>query len=326
MKHLFILNPKSFWHKWKQEAVLARIHDFFKIMGTDNYTVHISRFPRDAMGFIHRFMKELPAETPLRVYAIGGDGILFDCLNGIVGFPNVELAAIPYGYSNNFIRGFDWKNRSLFRDISRQFTSPAIPMDIIHCGNSYALSFCALGIEAQSVFNIMRLRNNMREGEKFMQWLGRRLYSAIYYVGAVSACFDKEVYRRHYEIDIDGEDLSGNYRSILMANGPYYGGNIHPVSAAMPNDGMMDIVLARSGNPIRAAALIPAYIMGLQHKFPGDFILKRGRKIRIGSGEPIMAASDGIIFYGKDFTVELMPGALRFVDVTGQGYRGVADA
>ena len=327
-KHLFILNPKSFWHKWKQEAVLARIHEFFEIMGNDNYTVHISRFPRDATGFINRFMRDLPAETSLRVYAIGGDGILFDCLNGIAELPNAELAAIPYGHSNSFIRGFGcWENRASFRDISCQVTSSTIPMDIIRCGNRYILNYCTFGIEAMSILNAARLRNNMRESEEFTQWLGRRLYTPLYYMGAVSAYFDKDIHGRHYKIDLDGEDLSGGYCSILIANGPYYDDNKHPASQAMPNDGMMDIILTRSAHPIRAIILIPSYIMGLQHKFPGDFILKRGRKLRISSEDqhPIMSASDGVIFYSRDVTVELMPGALRFVDAAGQGYWGVTN-
>ncbi|MDR2434838.1 MAG: hypothetical protein LBD47_09760 [Treponema sp.] len=322
MKHLLILNPKSFWHTWKQEAVLARIHEFFKITGADNYVVHISRFPRDATGFIRRFMRELPPGTPLRVYAIGGDGILFDCLNGIAGLPNVELAALPYGHVNSFIWGFGRQNWPLFRDIARQFTAPTVPMDIMYCGDTYAFNSCTVGIEAQAVLNIERLRNSMREGEQFTRWLGRRLYTAIFYAGAIAACFNKEVYR-HYEIDIDGEDLSGSYRSILIANGPYYGGNKSPASAAMPNDGMMDIILTRSRNPLRAAVLIPFYLKGRQQQFPGDFMLKRGRKIRISSAELFLSACDGVIFYRKIFSVELMSGALRFVDAARQGYRRI---
>ncbi|MDR1576590.1 MAG: hypothetical protein LBS37_11340 [Treponema sp.] len=320
MKHLFILNPKSFWHAWKQEAVLARIHGFFKITGTDNYTVHISRFPRDAVGFITRFMRDLPPETRLRVYAIGGDGILFDCLNGIAALPNAELAALPYGHANSFIWGFGRQNWSLFRDIARQFTAPAVPMDIMRCGDSYALNFCTAGIEAQAVLNIERLRARIRAGDQFTQWLGRRLYTAIFYAGVLAACFNTDAYR-HYEIDLDGEDLSGGYRSILIANGPYYGGNKHPAPAAMPNDGMMDIILTRDRNPLRAVALLPFYMRGRQERFPGDFVLKRGRKIRISSEEPFLSTCDGVIFYRKVFSVELLPGALRFVDAARQGYR-----
>jgi hypothetical protein len=35
-KHLFILNPKSFWHKWKQTQVLSRIHGFFNTANNTN--------------------------------------------------------------------------------------------------------------------------------------------------------------------------------------------------------------------------------------------------------------------------------------------------
>lgn len=322
VKHLFVLNPKSFWHKWKQDAVLSHIHDFFETEDAENCTVYFSRFPRDAAGFISRFAREFSAETTLRVYAIGGDGILFDCLNGIMGLPNAELAALPYGHTNNFVWGFGKENIPLFRNIFLQCTSPAIPMDVIRFGSSYVLNFCTIGLESLAILNAGQLRKDMQKGDKSAQWMCRRLYNAIYYAGFIPACFNKKVLGQYYEIDIDGEDLSGRYRSILIANASYYGGNKHPAASAMPNDGMMDIILARSGSSMRAISMIPFYILGGHDKISGDFIMKRGRKIYVSSRDPALVNYDGTAFYDGNFTAELMPAALQFVDASGQGYKG----
>jgi len=126
--HLFILNPISFWNMWKQTQVLNRIQSFFSTIDNNDYAIHISRFPRDAASFIPVFARALPKGTVLRVYAIGGDGILFDCLNGVMGIENAELASIPYGRTNDFIRGFGKNEDVFFKRLALQYNAPTIPL------------------------------------------------------------------------------------------------------------------------------------------------------------------------------------------------------
>jgi diacylglycerol kinase family enzyme len=320
MKHLFILNPKSFWHKWKLESVLSKIHDFFKIAGPDSYTIHISRFPRDAVGYIRHVAAELPKVVTLRVYAVGGDGILFDCLNGMMGLSNVELGVMPYGHTNNFIRGFGRKSKGQFRDMEREFTSPVTPLDVIRSGSHYALNFCAIGVEALAIHNALKLHGKLEEGGPFSQWLGRRLYNQIYYLGGVPACLNRKLLHQYYEIEIDGEDFSGQYRNILVANGAFHWG--HPAPSAMPNDGLIDIILSCGAGWLRTVSLIPIYMQGRYSPFPRDFIVKRGRRIRIHTEEPFLISCDEVPFYNNDCVIEVLPGAVQFVDASKYGYGG----
>ncbi|MDR0624169.1 MAG: acylglycerol kinase family protein, partial [Treponema sp.] len=106
MHHLFILNPKSFRRAREMDSLISSIDSYFKSVNQDNYKLYISRFPRDAIGAIRMFMAGIPEDSRVRVYAAGGDGILFDCLNGVVGFENAELAIMPFGITNNFVRSF----------------------------------------------------------------------------------------------------------------------------------------------------------------------------------------------------------------------------
>jgi diacylglycerol kinase family enzyme len=320
MIHLFIVNPKSFWNNWKLEQVYAKIRGFFK--NAEDYSVVVSRFPRDTIGFINNFVKKYPDDTWFRVYAVGGDGILFDCLNGIMGLPNTQLGFMPYGHSNKFIGGFGPKSKFFFRNMERQLAASVIPLDVIRCDGNYALSFCAVGAEAVAIHNTLKIHRTLEAGSRFTQWLGRKLYNQSYYVGGAPACLNTKLLHQRYEIDIDGEDFSGNYRNIFIANGAFSWGNKHPVSSALPNDGLLDIILARSAGRLRTISLVPFYLWGQYNRFPKDFVMKQGRKVRIRSQEPFLVSCDEVPFYNSEFTIEAIPGAVQFADATNRGYGG----
>ena len=323
IKHLFIINPKSFWKKSKQNYVVVKIHEFFREMENTEYDIFVSRFPRDAVGFIPTFAKDLPDTTTLRVYAVGGDGILFDCLNGIMGLENVELASIPYGYTNNFLRGFDKNDRVLFRLMSQQYNAPTVPMDVMRCGTNYALNYCVVGIEAETVYCADRIRERLTQGHFFSQWLYRRIYNLSFFIGGLAACGNRQVLYQQYEVDVDGDKFSGAYLGFSVFNGPYYGGNFHPISRAMPNDGILDMLTIRSLGALRTCFLFPFYTSGNYKIFPRNFVPKRGEKIKIRSNDTLLISMDGIVFYESELDIELLPSAIKFVDAGKHGYKGV---
>ncbi|MCL2138153.1 MAG: hypothetical protein FWH41_01320 [Treponema sp.] len=324
-KHLFILNPKSFWHKWKQEQAIAKIHKFFTTIGNNNYEIYISRFPRDAIGFIARFAKELPDDCHLRVYAVGGDGILFDCLNGIMGLKNAELAVLPYGRTNNFIQGFGKNSKPLFRDIQQQYNSSSIPLDVIRCGNTYALSYCVIGVEAEAIRYADKIRRKMVKGNLFSQWLCRVSYKIHYFIGALIACLDINLFRQKYELEISGDKTFGSFCGIASFNCSYYGGTLHPLSKAMPNDGLLDVLIIKGNGPLRTFSLFPFYVYGQYHLFKKNFIFKQGSKIKVHSDSSIIYSMDDFVFFDRELEIELLPGALRFIDAGKQGYIGASN-
>jgi diacylglycerol kinase family enzyme len=330
--HLFIVNPRCFWNKPKMEEICARIRNYFanETSGADassenvNFNIEISQFPRDAMSIIRGYSEKLPAETALRVYAVGGDGILFDCLNGVMGLANAELGAIPYGRTNNFIRGFGAENKSLFRNIDLQVKSSAVPLDVIHGGNYYALSFCSAGITSLTILSAQKFVEKLEQSGVLAQWLSRKFYANFYLAGAVPSCFNTDILQQRYEIEIDGKErFEGPFRGILIANSPFYAGNRRPIPSAMPNDGALDVVLARGSSPLHFIRLLPAYLRGRHSRYPDDFIIRRVKKIAMHSPGHIMINLDDQTFFDNHFTVELLPAAVRFIDVTGQGYQGV---
>jgi diacylglycerol kinase family enzyme len=325
MTHLFILNPKSFWNMWKQTQVLNRIQSFFSTIENNDYAIHISRFPRDAAGFIPVFARTLPKETVLRVYAIGGDGILFDCLNGIMGLENAELASIPYGHTNNFILGFGKNEDVFFKRLALQYNAPTIPLDVIRCGNTYALSHCIIGMEAEIVRSVEKARERMQKGNVFSQWLARKLHAILYYFSVFSVITNNKVMLQNYELDIDGGKLSGAYLGLHIYNSPYVNGSWHPVRNSLPNDGILDMIIPKGRGRRQVLRMLPLFLSGDHKTLPRNLIYKQLRRISVSSDKILRVNLDGIIFFEAGLELELLPAALRFVDATRRGYKGAAD-
>jgi diacylglycerol kinase family enzyme len=323
VKHLFVINPRSFPAAADLDAIQSEIEGCFADREED-HRVLLSWYPRNAISLIRN--EAVPPGETLRVYAVGGDGILFDCLNGIVGLPNAELASVPYGNANDLIRAFGENKRGLFQDLKLQASSPAIPTDIISCGNNYALNFCSIGMESDAVMTSVKMYNNIAGKARQFRRLNFFLYTMIFYLGGIKAVFNPKVLRQYYTITVDGEDFSGVYGSINIANGPCYGGNKNPVITALPDDGELDALFFHCTASFTALGMIVPYLKGGFRRFPEYFTWKRLRKIDIRSEDPLLVNLDGEVFFDTRLSVEIIPQAVKFVAPGGAGYVRRAEA
>ena len=320
MKHLFVINPRSFPVQAGQDKVIKEIEACFSAPNGAEHAILLSRYTRDAIGLIRKWIKEYQGGETIRVYAVGGDGILFDCLNGIVGLPNTELAAIPYGTANDFIRSFGEGQKEHFRNIKLQTTSQAIPTDIIHCGNNYAINFCTVGLESDAIMSALNLYNGISPHIRKFQRLNKFVYTKLFLLGGAMAVFNKKILNQHYAVTIDGEDLSGVYGTISIANGPCYGVDMNPVITAMPDDGFFDALFFHSSSSFKTASIIPNYLKGKFRNYPDYFIWKRFKRIEIRSKDPLLVDLDGEVFIDTSITVEIIPQAIMFTTPGGLAY------
>lgn len=316
-EHFFIINPLSFPRRGEQEGIISHIESYFATHRVPGLFYHVSRYPRDAIGILRKYLALTDPETIVRVYAVGGDGIVFDCLNGIVGLPNAELAILPYGGGSDFIRAFGEEYYEDFRNIQLQVEAPVIPTDIIHCGNNYALNFCTVGQEAAAVRKLLPLKKRL---EKF-RFMFPSLNPLFYILGGIAAAFDKKIIGQHYELQADGLDYSGRYNDINIANGPCYGAGKNPVVTAVPDDGLLDMMVVRKMGPLKVLRLMSCYLRGDYYKYPKECFLRRVKKITIRSGEPLLVNMDGEAFFDSRVTIEIIPQAVRIAAVNNLPYR-----
>ena len=140
MKHLFVINPHSF-RKKRYDHIVTEIDNRSREERDFFYDIYVSRYPRDAVVAVSNYIKKVALDEIVRVYAVGGDGILFDCLNGIINHPNAELTNVPYGKANDFLRGcFGIKAKELFRDIKTLSKGQVHLVDAMQCGTNYAIN------------------------------------------------------------------------------------------------------------------------------------------------------------------------------------------
>jgi diacylglycerol kinase family enzyme len=227
-----------------------------------------------------------------------------------VGLSNAELAPVPYGRTNDFVRAFGEGREGFFKDITRLALAPVIPTDILHCGSNYALNLCAVGLESAANFHAVKMQQKIKTGPRFLR-NSSRLYNSSYNIGGALVMFDKKMMTQEYEISIDGENLSGSYANINIANGPCRGGNKNPVVTAIPDDGFLDVLLFKSATALQGLIRILPYTTGHYDRFPEYFTLKRGKVISIRSKDPLMIDLDGEIFLDTHITVELIKGAVK---------------
>ncbi|MDR2587629.1 MAG: hypothetical protein LBC23_05155 [Coriobacteriales bacterium] len=287
---------------------------------TPEFLIHVSRYPRDAICTILRYHARLNGEQ-LRVYAVGGDGIMFDCLNGLMGLPNTELAIVPRGTGNDFCRSFGAKNYARFQDIRQQIDAPSIPADVIRCNGHYALNFCALGAEASALFSTLPLTKRFHDLRRKFTHLNQLFYCA----GGVRATLNDALLHQQYEITADGHKMSGEFVLLNIANARYYSVGSMVIAGAMPNDGVLDMLTLRS---IRRSYLyrnLRRYLTGNYRKsrpFNVDekFCYQRVQHIEISSPSPVTINLDGEAFFDSGATIDVLPNAVNVVNVGGVPY------
>lgn len=307
MKHLIVINPHSFPAVSDLNKIRAELTADFSALPEIDYQIYVSRYPRDAIAAVNNYMREIPEEEMVRIYAVGGNGILFDCLNGMVDFPNTELTNIPYGSANDFIRAFGEYAMRDFRDIKKLVTGTARSIDIIHCGSNYALNEVNIGIVGQS----MIYANTLLRGPHCQ--LYRRHTPIVYSVSAFRSLLDVEVIRQRYEVCVDGQDFSGGYSNIQISNGPCNGGDMIPTPYALPNDGFLDVIFSATQNRLEIARVFGDYTSGRFEKHKNIFLYKRCRDVEVRSECPMRVELDGEAFFTQEIKIKLVPGKIRFV-------------
>ncbi|MDR2461204.1 MAG: hypothetical protein LBE38_10595 [Deltaproteobacteria bacterium] len=314
-KHVFIINPVSFKSKHDMDAFINELGEYFGA-NDSNLFVYISKFPRDAISAIRNYMSKIDNNERVAIYAVGGDGILFDCLNGVVGLSNIELGVIPYGNSNDFIRCFGDNALEHFRDIHSQLIGSNVVCDIIDAGNNYALNTCTIGLESYAVLKALDMHKSCKSVLEYMpKPISSFFYNLMYFFGGVLSLINDKVINQHYKVTIDGEDFSGNYSMINIANGHSYGGDKYGAVGAMPNDGFLDVLLFKSTSKFNLLNKGVEYLYGKFYKYPELISYHRAKQIEVRSNDPLLLQLDGEIFIDTNITFKIIPNTLNIVTV-----------
>ena len=301
MKHLFIINPAAKRIKGKTQKLKNFIDSFFRQYPDIRYDIYVSQWCRDAVPYIGRYVADVRSggnNETIRIHSVGGSGTLFEVVNSVIGLPDVEVAAHPYGKLNTFIRYYE--NKAAFLSLYAQVFGASRPVDVIRGNNGYGICFGLIGLEAYA---------NRVGGE----WVEKGLPADLsYLVTGIKRLFDKDRLQK-YEIEIDGVPVSGDFLSFFIANVPVYGLRLHPGVHARPDDGKLEIYMIENVPPVKIMKNTPAYIYGRYTRIPEGFRHYTAEKIKVVSNKAMYIDIDTECFYGMSTEFEIMPGAVRVV-------------
>jgi diacylglycerol kinase family enzyme len=312
MKHVFVFDPRAFYNQqWKMDNILDSIGQFFRTQENPDFSIQNSRYRRNAMVLIQEEAEKAKPGDVVRIYAVGGEEILFDCLNGVAHFPDMQLASIPYGDTNDFLKIFGEDKLDLFRDIQSLVNAEALPTDAIRWGVNYALNSCYIGMNSGISQNLKSMMSSLNKGSFI-------IFSKISsFINYFLTAFDKQLAARKYTITIDDQDYSGHYSLIHVANGPYHSGKMTGAVEATPDDGILDISLIKSSHPINTLLSMSKYSRG---KRPKNCVYVQGKKITVQSSSHMWIQLDNEYIQDTNISLSVVPHAVHMTAMKDLSY------
>jgi diacylglycerol kinase (ATP) len=301
MKHFFMINPAA--GKGKAACEIKPKIEKYCIEKALDFQIHVTSAAYEAIDFVRECAKT--GET-IRFYACGGDGTLFEVVNGAFGYPNAEVAVMPLGSGNDFIRLFGTKEQ--FLDIDAQVNGTATELDVIKCGDIIAINQCSMGFDAE-----INAKQSYFKKLPFMK--GETAYMA-----ALLYCFFNKL-NNVFTITIDdGEPITQNTLFCVAGNSRWYGGGFKAAPLAIPDDGLLDFIIVKKNmSRFKLLGLVNKYKEGKHLDW--DFTsFVRGKKIKIHCDEVAAINCDGEKRLGNDGVFEIVEKGIKFVIPSSSSY------
>ncbi|MDR0314766.1 MAG: YegS/Rv2252/BmrU family lipid kinase [Oscillospiraceae bacterium] len=304
MKHIFVVNPMA--GKGSVMDKIPQIEQACKANDLD-YEIYFTQKVYDGIDYCKKRCQELNGEQA-RFYACGGDGTVFEVVNGIMGYEGAQFAVIPLGSGNDFIKLFG--SQEDFLNVNAQLAGRAIDIDVIKCGERYAVNQCSMGLDGEIC----------AKQASFKKIPG--ITGEASYIASLIYCFFRKI-KSVFTIQID--DNKPFTQTVLFAvagNSRWYGGGFKAAPFALPDDGLLDfVVVEKNMNRLKLLPLINVYKNGNHINNPKiPATLTRGKKMTVHSDNLAAVNMDGECEYVNDATFEIIENGIKFVLPTTSGY------
>ena len=302
MKHLFIVNPAARQGNRTTFATTLIKQTFERREA--QYEIYITQGPGDGA---RKIAKDARYEADLRVYACGGDGTVNECAAACAGLPNVAMTVFPCGTGNDFVKQFG-AEQNKFLNIGALVDGEISPLDIMKVNDHYSINVCCIGLDS-------RVGAGVHDFDKVpIIGNGKGAYIASAANHAFRRITDKLTIR------INGQMVKGEFHTVTICNGSWYGGSFNPVPEARADDGKLDVLLTSGVSRVKLPVVLAKYAKGKYKELPQYAKHFSTTKLTIDSEEEMVINIDGESIYSHHAEIKLIPGGIRFLHPKGMKY------
>jgi YegS/Rv2252/BmrU family lipid kinase len=225
--------------------------------------------------------------------ALGGDGFVGCVAGALRANPGALLGVLPGGRGNDIARalGIPLDPRAACAVIA---AGAVRTLDVGDVGGRAFVAIASLGFDSDAT----RISNAA----------SRRLGRLAYVYGALRALATWQPAR--FDLRLDGEPLQFSGYSVVVGNGPSYGGGMLIAPAARLDDGLLDVVLVGRLPKRRFLVSLPKVFDGAHVDEPSVRVL-RARELHVDADRPFVVYGDGDPIGETPVTIRVDPGALR---------------
>jgi diacylglycerol kinase (ATP) len=287
LHHVFIINPIA--GKGRAVQMIGDIKSKFKDF-IQSFEISITEAPGHATEIAKKAVSNGEA---VRIYSVGGDGTLNEIVNGIAGFPNVELGIIPCGSGNDVAR-YLYPVTDPIKLIKVLPVATSKTIDLGKLNGNYFFNIASIGFDAEVV-------RNSRYFKRFPLISG----SMSYILGVLVTLINCKKYKLKITLD-NTTPIEKEFLLTIFANGSYYGGGMLAAPSAKMDDGIFDFYLVESLPRRRILRFFPLFQKG-RHENMEEVSVSRGTRATVESAAPFPVNIDGEISLETHVSIELFP-------------------
>ena len=291
MRHIFIVNPTA-GKSGDQQDLAERI----RALGLESEIVYTA-----GPGHARQLAREAGAAgQPARLYACGGDGTLNEVVNGAAGFGQLAVTNVPLGTGNDFLRIFGPRFRAGFSDLAALSRGPQADFDLMDCNGLLGIGVICAGVDARIAADVHRYK-----ALPLVSGTGAYGLSLLVNVLFKGICIPMRT-------ELGGRTYDGETAILCICNGRYYGGGFMPVGDAMPDDGVLDMLLVPKISRTTFFRFVGPYSKGSYRNYPHLIRDYHGQSVTFSADRPITVVVDGEVMRDTRFTVRLSEQTIPF--------------
>jgi YegS/Rv2252/BmrU family lipid kinase len=286
--------------------------------GVQLWSQLLSRLPEEANELV-TWTTEGPGHAELlagearrqgfeRVIAAGGDGTLFEVLNGLWWEADGRLpilAMVPLGTACDYLRSFR-PARDRAQQLLGALRNPAVGVAV------GAASLRGLdGSPLRRVFlNILGAGYDGRVTLRMKRSGRPKRGKTAYLLGLLRELVDLKTYQLHGEID--GEPLRAESIMLAACLGRYFGGGMMIAPGASPAGDRFQVLWSDGGRRLELLGLLPRVYQGRHPEHP--IVRNRfARHLRFEAAPPAYVEAEGELVGQTPVELDILPNALQFV-------------